>query len=153
MFNQPAIYITDDTVLVQTDDPVFYNDTPANFKNDLDDDFPYRTVDYNQYTSTCIINGIISDYPNIFFDKIIRMKDELIKKQSVRKDNAVRCIQSTYEYKRNELIRQYEADKSVLMQYITEAVAYGDDTDELREELLALDKQFDVDMEALKGDE
>lgn len=57
------------------------------------------------------------------------------------------------EEKRAELIRQYESDKAVLMQYITEAVAYGDDTDELREELLALDEKFDNDMAELKGGE
>lgn len=57
------------------------------------------------------------------------------------------------EEKRNELMRQYEADKAVLMQYITEAVAYGDDTDELREELLALDEKFDKEMAELKGGE
>ena len=57
------------------------------------------------------------------------------------------------EEKRNELISQYESDKSVLMQYITEAVAYGDDTDELREELLALDEKFDKEMAELKGGE
>lgn len=59
----------------------------------------------------------------------------------------------TIEEKRNTLVRQYEADKAEIIKYITEAVAYGDDTDELREELLALDEQFDTDMEALKGDE
>ena len=57
------------------------------------------------------------------------------------------------EEKRAELIRQYESDKSVLMQYITEAVAYGDDTDELREEMLALNEKFDNDMTELKGGE
>lgn len=54
------------------------------------------------------------------------------------------------EEKRTGLMSQYEADKAVLMQYITEAVAYGDDTDELREELLALDEKFDNDMAELK---
>ena len=57
------------------------------------------------------------------------------------------------EEKRAELIRQYESDKSVLMQYITEAAAYGDDTDELREELLVLDEKFDKEMAELKGGE
>ena len=57
------------------------------------------------------------------------------------------------EEKRNDIMSQYESDKAVLMQYITEAVAYGDDTDELREELLALDEKFDNDMAELKGGE
>lgn len=50
-----------------------------------------------------------------------------------------------------ELTSQYEASKAELIGYITEAVAYGDDTDELREELLALDEKFDAEMEELKG--
>ena len=50
-----------------------------------------------------------------------------------------------------ELTSQYEASKAELISYITEAVAYGDDTDELREELLALDEKFDAEMEELKG--
>ena len=50
-----------------------------------------------------------------------------------------------------ELTSQYEASKAELIGYITEAVAYGDDTDELRKELLALDEKFDAEMEELKG--
>ena len=52
-----------------------------------------------------------------------------------------------------ELTSQYEASKAELIGYITEAVAYGDDTDELREELLALDEKFDAEMAELKGGE
>lgn len=57
------------------------------------------------------------------------------------------------EEKRTGLMSQYESDKAVLMRYIAEAVAYGDDTDELREELLALDEKFDKEMAELKGGE
>lgn len=57
------------------------------------------------------------------------------------------------EEKRNELMRQYESDKAMLMQYITEAVAYGDDVEDLRAELIALDEQFDAEIAELKGGE
>ena len=50
-----------------------------------------------------------------------------------------------------ELTSQYEANKELLIGYITEAVAYGDDVEDLRTELIALDEQFDAEMAELKG--
>ena len=50
-----------------------------------------------------------------------------------------------------ELTSQYEASKAELIGYITEAVAYGDDVEDLRTELIALDEQFDAEMAELKG--
>lgn len=52
-----------------------------------------------------------------------------------------------------ELTSQYEANKELLIGYITEAVAYGDDVEDLRTELIALDEQFDAEMAELKGGE
>ena len=52
-----------------------------------------------------------------------------------------------------ELTAKYEANKELLIGYITEAVAYGDDVEDLRTELIALDEQFDAEMAELKGGE
>lgn len=54
------------------------------------------------------------------------------------------------EDKRMQLISQYEIDKNKLMQYITEATAYGDEVEELREELNNLDIKFDEEIAKLQ---
>lgn len=57
------------------------------------------------------------------------------------------------EYEKNkkidELVSQYATDKKTLMEYYIEATVYGEDTQELNEELTALDKKFDEEIASL----
>ena len=68
-------------------------------------------------------------------------------------DNEYLQLLSEYEKnkKMDDLISQYQSDKKVLMKYILEANAYGESTDDLNEELIALDEKFDNDIRVLNA--